>query len=84
MSAGNAAADAVRARIAGDMMQRRPTPREPLDDAPRHPRRGPRPTDRAQWDEIHGCWVEWDDDDDLWVHIVCSGRHRRSHAPGGA
>jgi hypothetical protein len=28
-----------------------------------------RPTPRAQWDEIHGRWMEWDDATDRWTVI---------------
>lgn len=66
MSAPRPSADAARARIAGEMMGRRPPPRERYDDIERHARPGERPHPRAQWDEVHGCWIEWDDDDVRW------------------
>lgn len=57
----------------------RKTPlREPMDDVERHPRRGARPTPRAQWDEVHACWIEWDDDDGLWVHVETPSTRPRS------
>ena len=26
-----------------------------------------RPDDKAQWDEVHGCWIVWDDETEAWV-----------------
>ena len=26
-----------------------------------------RPDDKAQWDEVRGCWVEWDEQAQKWV-----------------
>ncbi len=26
-----------------------------------------RPDPHAQWDEVHGCWIRWDDDQQAWM-----------------
>jgi len=26
-----------------------------------------RPDDKAQWDEVHGLWMDWDEDAQKWV-----------------
>jgi hypothetical protein len=26
-----------------------------------------RPDRKAQWDEVHGCWIHWDDDAGEWI-----------------
>lgn len=79
VGADSAAGDAVRARLFAEMVFREDDPREPMDDIERRPRSGLRPTERAQWDEVHGCWVEWDRDDQLWVHVE---QPTRPAAPG--
>jgi hypothetical protein len=26
-----------------------------------------RPDPKAQWDEVHGCWIRWDPESERWV-----------------
>ena len=40
----------------------------PVDDVPRKPEPQEHP-DGAQWDEVRGVWVRWDEDAMAWVDV---------------
>lgn len=40
------------------------------EDAPHLPVTGERPDPRAQWDDVRGCWVVWDTEQNDWTPIT--------------
>ncbi len=70
MSYPSTGGDASRASIGADMMNDRRRLAVPPEPEPvRIPEPDQRPSPHAQWDEIHGWWIEWDTPSQSWVRI---------------
>jgi hypothetical protein len=41
----------------------------PTDDVERLPEPDEKPDPAAQWDEVHGVWMRWHEDEDRWVPL---------------
>jgi hypothetical protein len=59
----------ARQSLAREMVDRGEPSHEPVDDVERAPEPAERPHPRAQWDEVKGEWVVWDDDDERWEDV---------------
>ncbi len=50
----------------------------------RHPQQGERPSKRAQWDDVRGCWVEWSRATNDWVVVGDVAHPEGAQADDGA
>ncbi len=66
---GSVGEDVARQSVAGEMIMRKNAPGLPPTVVDRVPEPDERPDRRAQWDEVTGEWIVWDEDDEAWEDV---------------
>ena len=61
---------ALSSSIPMSSIEDRQRPGRLTDDVERLPEPDDKPDPHAQWDEVHGRWTIWDEDQDSWVPIL--------------